>query len=235
MYVGNNPNSRETLTIRPGWQWQQLIEQPMREGFGGREEEYFRRRVRQYLQSDPAGFAAGIGRKTLQFVSSREIPRNIDPYLFSRWSVVLSVLNPKVGSFGFAFGLLLPLALLGLMARWREVPGPVWLLLLAYPAAVITVFVAGRYRVPIVPVAVVMAAAGGGFIIQTARRRCNQRQIDFQLGGNHFRTRRRKNPSPCRPRCSDCFFFLSFDCASLNLSPTSRSNSSRLQQVYIIL
>ncbi len=173
MYIGNNPNSRQTLTIRPGWEWRQLLEQPMREGLEGPwdKQAYFMRQVRQYLMSDPAGFAAGIGRKTLQFVSSREIPRNIDPYLFARWSLVLSVLNPKAAGFGFAFGLILPLALLGLMARWREVPGPVWLLLLAYPAAVITVFVAGRYRVPIVPVAAVMAAAGGGFIIQAASRR----------------------------------------------------------------
>ena len=173
MYIGNNPNSRQTLMIRPGAQWEQLVEQPRREGIKGpwEAQAYFMRQVRQYLTSHPAGFAAGIGRKTLQFVSSREIPRNIDPYLFARWSVLLSVLNPKAAGFGFAFGLILPLALLGLMARGREVPGPFWLLLLAYPAAVITVFVAGRYRVAIVPVAAVMAAAGGGFIIQAARRR----------------------------------------------------------------
>lgn len=173
IYVGNNPNSRQTLIARPGWKWQQISEQANRQGIHGywKEQEYFLTQVRQYIINHPAQFAAGIGRKALQFVSSREIPRNIDPYLFSRWSMVLWALNFKIAGFGFAFGLILPLALIGLIARRREVPAPIWFLLLTYPVAVIMVFVAGRYRVPIVPVLAVMAAAGGGFIIQTVRRK----------------------------------------------------------------
>ena len=173
MYIGNNPNSSRTLIIRPGWEWMQLVKQPERQGiedpWGA--QAYFLRQVRQYLINDPAEFTAGIGRKTLQFVSSREIPRNIDPYLFARWSLVLSILNLKVGGFGLAFGLLLPLAMIGLISRWREVPVPIWLMLLLYPAAVITVFVSGRYRVPVIPVMAVMAAVGAGFIIQAVQRR----------------------------------------------------------------
>ena len=55
--------------------------------------------------------------KSLQVVSSREIPRNLDIYLFRRWSSLLALTVWKVGRFGFPFGVLLPLAWSGW--RWR--------------------------------------------------------------------------------------------------------------------
>jgi tetratricopeptide (TPR) repeat protein len=88
------------------------------------------------------------------------MPRNVDVYLFRQWSPLLKAGMWKFGRFGFPFGLLFPLAVLGLLSHWRKWPGVVWLFILLYPAAVILVFVTSRYRVPITGIAAVLAAAG---------------------------------------------------------------------------
>ena len=174
MYIGNNPDLYHTLVIRPGYEWEQLCALPEREGIPteqyARQQAYYYRLVRQYALEQPLSFLAGIGAKTLRFVNSREMPRNIDIYMFRRWSGVLSVLVWKVGNFGFPFGVLLPLTVAGLILRRRSIPAFVWIFLALYPAAVILVFIAGRYRVPVVPVMAVVAAAGVFGLVDLVRR-----------------------------------------------------------------
>ena len=174
LYIGNNPDRRETITIRPGLQWEKLVELPAGIGLQGgyRQERYYVGRVVDYAKSDPVGLIEGLVAKTLQFASSRELPRNVDVYLFRRWSLVLSAGIWKAGLLGFPFGALAALAALGALQGRRRVPAPVWLFLLLYPAAVVAVFVTARYRVPAVPILCVLAAAGlaGAWRIAAARR-----------------------------------------------------------------
>ena len=162
LYLGNNPKRCETLAIRPGWAWDRLIQEPL--GAGGGEAfangGHFSQRALTYLVEDPAGFAAGLGAKAIDFLSSRETPRNVDPYLYRHWSPLLAALLWERAGLGFPFGLLFPLALLGAALCWGRTPPPVWLFLLLYPAAVILVFPAARYRAPILPVLAVLAAGG---------------------------------------------------------------------------
>jgi tetratricopeptide (TPR) repeat protein len=100
----------------------------------------------------------------VQLASSRELPRNVDIYVFREWSVVLRVLVWKVGAFGFPFGLLLPLAFVGGVAARRHVDRSLLLFLALYAASVVLVFVSGRYRAPLVPALAVLAAAGATFL-----------------------------------------------------------------------
>ncbi len=176
LYIGNNPDMYRTLTVRPGYDWEQLCLLPMREegitdDLPAKQQAFFYRKVRQYVLSQPLSFLAGLGAKTLRFLNSRELPRNVDIYMFRPWSPLLAALVWKVGNFGFPFGLLLPLALVGMVLRWRSVPAFLWIFLGLYPAAVILVFVAGRYRVPVVPAMAVVAAAGVFALVDLVRRR----------------------------------------------------------------
>ena len=91
--------------------------------------------------------------------AATEIPRNQEIYPARAWSPVLRVLLWKVPGLAFPFGLLLPLAVVGLGVAWRRAPvlaASVVLLGLAVAAF----FVTGRYRAPLVPLLALFAAAG---------------------------------------------------------------------------
>jgi len=130
-----------------------------------------------YIAARPLHFVGGLGRKALQFVSSRELPRNVDIYLGRQWSGLLAVLVWKVGSFGFPFGLLLPLAVVGGIHCRRHIPVFVWLFLSIYPVVIVAYLVSARYRVPIVPIIILPAAAGVVALVNMARSRQNARLV----------------------------------------------------------
>lgn len=171
LYIGNNPDSDRTAAIRPGWHWDNLTMLPARHGIRpGREtSEFFAEQVLKFVQSQPLRFAGGLMTKCVQFVTSRELPRNVDLYVFREWSWILSLSLWKFGPFGFPAGVVMPLAALGLWTHRRLIPVPMWLLLLLYPATVVLVFVCARYRMPVVPLAIVSAAAGLASLEQTWR------------------------------------------------------------------
>jgi tetratricopeptide (TPR) repeat protein len=170
-YIGNNPNYEETINIRPGLGWRKLMELPQKHGITDsyQKEKFFADKAAQYARQQPISFLKGLMYKTVQFLSSREMPRNFDIYLFRRWAGLLRMGLWKVRGFGFPFGVLLPLAVIGALHGWRKIPGAVWLFMILYPASVILVFVASRYRVPIVPVMSVLAAAGCATILRTVK------------------------------------------------------------------
>ena len=179
-YIGNNPNYAETLTARPGWGWEELTELPEQNGVVGdiwKQQEYFYQKVTNFIFAEPLAFTKGLAHKTIQFLNSRDIPRNIDMYLFGKWSRLLGLLVWKVGGFGFPFGLLLPLTLLGLVTYWRKIPVPLRLFLTLYPASIILVFVTARYRVVIVPAMSIPAAAGLLSLIRIIRSFCWHRIV----------------------------------------------------------
>ena len=104
-------------------------------------------------------------------VVSREIPRNEDVYLFRSDSLVLRAGLWRVGSFGFPFGLLFPLAALGAVAERRRVPWPIWLFLASYAAVLVSVFAVGRYRIALVPPLAILAGAGAISLASALRER----------------------------------------------------------------
>jgi len=171
-YIGNNPNYKETLTARPGEGWEELVSLPERNDVISdlwAKQNFFNQRVINYITDQPFAFAKGLAYKTVQFLSSREIPRNIDIYMFRKWSSLLGLLVWKAGGFGFPFGILLILMLFGIANHRRQLPAPLLLFIILYPLSIIFVFVASRYRVPAIPVFSVIAAAGLLDLIGAAR------------------------------------------------------------------
>ncbi len=160
-YLGNHPDPCRVATA-VGLEFEQLSREPLRENITAPydQQRYFYDRVRRDADDDPIRFLRSLGSKALQFVSSRELPRNVNLYDTHEWSGVQRVLLWKWGSFGFPLGVVLPLAILGVLTNIRKLPGIVWTLLIAYPMSIVFVFVTARYRIPYLPILAVLAGAG---------------------------------------------------------------------------
>lgn len=171
-YLGNHPDQTKLATAFD-FEWDQLNRMPLGAGLHRpyEQQRWFYSQTRAYWGEDPAGFVGRLGLKAVQFVSSREIPRNGSVYVARQWSTLLSLLVWKVDGFGFPFGLLLPLAAIGLVGRWREVPVPFTLFLVLYPAAIVSVFVTARYRIPVIPALCILAGAGIVTLAEAVRNR----------------------------------------------------------------
>lgn len=172
-FVGNNPDYQRTISARPGLGWEQILELPVSQGITEpyEKQSYYYGLVRTYLFKYPTYFLQGLIYKSLQFLSSREMPRNVDIYLYRKWSTLLKWGTWKLGSFGFPFFLLLPFAILGIIMGWQKVPSFWKLFLLLYPAAVILVFVTSRYRIPVIPLLIPLGAYGVYSLNQILRNR----------------------------------------------------------------
>ena len=164
-YIGNNADSAQTTRIRPGRAWAELVEMP--EHRAGIEQpsaksRYFFAQSWQYITSEPLDFLGLLAHKGYLFLRGDEIPRNRDLYFARNDSALLAVLLWKKG-LAFPFGLVAPLALVGLFGVVRS-PGPEGRLLAffvaCYALSVVLFFVTGRYRLPAVPVLLLFAACG---------------------------------------------------------------------------
>jgi tetratricopeptide (TPR) repeat protein len=189
-YKGNNPDITG-VGIRPGLKWEKLAYLSYEAGMEdiNSQQRFFYAKAFDYIRTHPLTFIEYMCVKTAEFFSSREMPGNIDIYLFGRWSAVLSVLVFKVGKFGFPFGPLLPLALVGLFCNWpvfasvsaslcrdkslrrgqRKTPILIVLFLVLYSASVIIIHIESRYRLPIVPIMAILAGAALATISEMLR------------------------------------------------------------------
>ncbi len=162
LYIGNNADSDATIQVRPGGEWDRLASLPEEHGAvtASAKEAFFLGLVVDFARKSPRGFVAGLGKKAMELVCAREIPRNIDVYAYRAYSNVLAVSTWRLGRFGFPFGVILPLALVGFALSGRALPVPVRILLVSYSLALVAVFVAARYRAPLLPPLAVAAVAG---------------------------------------------------------------------------
>jgi Tfp pilus assembly protein PilF len=169
LYIGNNADTDATIRVRPGEAWDRLASLPAQHGAmtPAAKEAYFTGLVVDYAKEHPGAFALGLAKKAVELVSSREIPRNIDVYAYRSYSTILSASVWRTGAFGFPFGVVFPMALVGLAFAWRTLPVPLVVLLVTYPVAIIAVFVTARYRAPMLP-ALAIAASLGAKVVRVA-------------------------------------------------------------------
>ena len=164
-YIGNNANADSTVAIHPGQHWERLMAEPRQAGYhsyGGRSN-YFLHRAFVDIAADPLRWAGLLARKCGQLMSGPEIRRNQDPYYAREHSRLLSALLWDE-AVSFPHGLVMPLALLGLAATWRQRNATLELLRLfvvSYGLAIVLFFVTSRYRTPLAPAWLLFAGAGG--------------------------------------------------------------------------
>ncbi len=171
LYIGNNPRYDETVGIRPDLHWKKFVLEPRREGIRGAAgaSSYFVGKVVYYATSDPAGFARLQARKLYLLLAGNEIPRNQEIYPARAYSPVLRALLWKIPGLAFPFGLLMPIAVLGLWVGARRAP-MLAAIVLAYAAAVLAFFITARYRVPLIPFLLLFAAEGVRWFLRDASR-----------------------------------------------------------------
>jgi tetratricopeptide (TPR) repeat protein len=162
LYIGNNPDF-DAAELRPGYKWEHIISIPIEHGYKEdiwEKQEFFYKETKRFFVSDPVRFVKGLLSKTMQLLSSREMPGNVDVYLFRDSSKLLSCLMWKYRKFGFPFGVLLPLAVFGFCVSWRKVSIPFLLFIAFYSLPLIFAHIEARYRMALIPL-LAIAAAGG--------------------------------------------------------------------------
>jgi Tfp pilus assembly protein PilF len=175
-YIGNNPQADGEAAIVPGtrrdWQggYQDTHRIPELE-LGRRLTEvqvsdYWYRQALAWIGAEPGAWLHLTFHKLRLFWSPLEVPNNQPIWFFAR-------LSPASGLYWIGFPVVACLGLAGLCLlgrEWRR-----WLLLVLflvlYMATVVAFFCPGRYRLPVVPVLILLAANGLARLPQLWRTR----------------------------------------------------------------
>ena len=167
-YIGNNPKAEGTYaSLRygrgaPEYERQDATELAelalARRLSPGEVSSYWTDRALQFITSQPAAWARLIAKKAALLVNRTEMVDTEDQATYADWSLMLRVLGPFTH-----FGVLIPLAVLGMVVTWprRSRLSIIYALLGAYAVSVVLFYVFARYRYPLVPLLIVFAAAGG--------------------------------------------------------------------------
>ena len=118
---------------------------------------YWTGRAWAFIRSEPGRWLMLLGRKTALLWNTTEMLDTESLESYAEWSTPVRALS-WVGH----FGILVPLALFGVIVTWpdRARLWPLLAMTVAYAASVVAFFVYARYRYPLVPFLVLFAAAG---------------------------------------------------------------------------
>lgn len=174
-FIGNNPDIKKTVGATPGIEWDKLLMLPYhteRITDFQEQDNFFNRKAVEYVLNDPAGWLKLMCKKTLWYFNAYEFPRNFDVCHFAGYSFVTKY--PL-----FNLSILMPLALAGMALCLLQVfrkyktgppPGPgtdtlvhansLFLIgiIAVYSFSIILVFIAARYRLPVIPLMVLFAS-----------------------------------------------------------------------------
>ena len=141
---------------------------------------FWYRRAFVWITSDPAGALSLAARKTYALLNDRDISDNIDIR-------AVEELSRPLRWTPFRFGLLFALAIPGMIVLYRTRGGR---LLLLYAAAaalpMILFFAVGRFRIPLLPILAVGAAAGTIAIGSSIRKSPRQAVLFLLLAATAF-------------------------------------------------
>lgn len=177
LWIGNNPASDGSSAIVPGTRqdwwggYHDAIRQAeIAEGRSLKPSEvsaHYTRRALDFWRDAPAAALRLLWTKVRLFTIDWELGNNQDERFFAlRFGPVLRFL--PVG-----FGVVAPLALLGLCASARRIGRvfPLWIFVPAYAASVVAFFVCARFRVPLLAPLSILAAHGAWTLVDLVRER----------------------------------------------------------------
>jgi hypothetical protein len=150
-YVGNNADYDHTFAIRPGAHWEELMARPSGELVDD---------SIAFWRDHPGSALALSARKLYLFWNGAEIARDTDIYAVREESSILRALVAPRG-LPFPDGLVIPLALLGMVIsrrEWRRL-GIAYGFIAAQAIVIPIFFVSSRHRVPVLPMFALFAAA----------------------------------------------------------------------------
>jgi len=166
-YIGNNPSADGTYqSLRfgrgaPEYERQdatELAERALGRTLTPAEvSSFWTDRAFDFITSQPARWLRLMARKFALFWNATEMLDTESQEAHAEWSWPL-----RVGGIVGHFGVLVPLAVLGVMLTW-PMRSRLWVfyaMTLAYAASVLVFYVFARYRYPLVPLLIIFAAAG---------------------------------------------------------------------------
>jgi len=170
-FIGNNPESDGVTAIIPRTRaslWggyddaKRLAEQAEGRPLKGAEvDRYWMARGLEFWRKQPGRALGLLLRKTFLWFAGYEVGNESNPYGVKRYSFINYLLFDS-RFLKFPFGILLPLALAGVWLfrrQWRRFL-PLYLFVVAYSLSFIVFFVTSRFRTPMVPIVVILAAIG---------------------------------------------------------------------------
>jgi 4-amino-4-deoxy-L-arabinose transferase-like glycosyltransferase len=125
---------------------------------------YWSDRATSWIAEYPGAWVRLLARKWMLVWSAHEIPDSDEPSVYRDASLVLTVTS------WLSFGVLCPLALVGLVASWRDRRrlGVLAALLFTSAAGTAAFLVFARYRVPMIPLLVLFAVVGAAELKRSA-------------------------------------------------------------------
>ena len=164
-YIGNNPQADGTYASlrfgRGAPEYERIDATELAEHATGTHltpaeiSSYWTSQALHFITDQPAAWLALMGRKAALLVNATEMLDTEAQESHAEWSWPLRVLG-LVGH----FGVLAPLACIGLVIGWRQRDRlvVVYVMLVAYAASVLLFYVFARYRLPLVPLLLLFAA-----------------------------------------------------------------------------
>lgn len=165
LYIGNNPDADGTYRPLSYGQGDAAFEREdatlLAEEATGRTltpsevSSYWTRQVRDYITTQPGDWSALMLRKFALLWNATEAVDTESQYSHAEWSWLL-----RVTGWFTHFGVLVPLALVGIWASWSERRRlwVVYLMFATYAASVLLFYVFTRYRYPLLPFLVMFAS-----------------------------------------------------------------------------
>ncbi len=129
---------------------------------------YWTDRAIDFITAEPGAWLRLMGRKKLLLLNADEMLDTESQETYAEWSLPVRVLG-WVGH----FGILVPLAALGMWTLWpeRRRLWVIYAMTAAYAASVVMFYVFARYRFPLVPMLILFAASGVSSVIELVRGR----------------------------------------------------------------
>jgi len=167
LYIGNNPHADGTYgALREGRgspEYERQDATEIAEAASGRRltpsevSSFWVRQTMEFVRSQPGAWLTLMGTKAALLWNRTEFVDTESQASYEEASWLLTALAP-VGH----FGVLVPLAVLGIIATWsdRSRAGVYYAIAAAYAASVVLFYVSARYRLPLVPLLILFAAAG---------------------------------------------------------------------------
>jgi 4-amino-4-deoxy-L-arabinose transferase-like glycosyltransferase len=167
LYTGNNPDADGYSPIAAGYQWERSWYQWMNQGPMSvkKQDMFWRRRAAQFWLRQPGKALALTVKKAYLYWNAYEVPNNLGYDWGRAHSSLLRLTLP--------FAILGPLGLLGLMVGWRRnrASRVAALFVLAVTASTVVFFIAGRYRMPMMPALLPFAGLAVTEVAQGVRAR----------------------------------------------------------------
>ncbi len=187
LYIGNNPYADGKTAIAPsrdysysGWKdnvWVSSIKTAERiEGRKMKPSEvsgFWTFKAMRFIIRNPVKWFNLLARKFYYFFNAYEIPENQSIYFFRIWSPLLQILVFSRGFISLPFGIICPLALLGIAVSFKREKSVILLdlFILSQFLLMIIFFVVSRYRIAVVPYFIIFASNALVWFIDKLKQR----------------------------------------------------------------